>query len=517
MSNPSLSVATTHSSPTSTPITVAYGDGIGPEIMSATLRILHAAGAQIAPEVIDIGEKVYLSGQLSGIAPEAWDSLRRTKVFLKAPITTPSGGGYKSLNVTIRKTLGLYANVRPCISYAPYVETLHLNMDVVIIRENEEDLYAGIEHRQTDEVFQCLKLITRPGCEKIIRYAFEYAQQQGRKKVTCMVKDNIMKMTDGLFYQVFEEIGAHYPHIARERYIIDIGAARLATKPQLFDVIVTPNLYGDIISDIAAEMTGSVGLAGSANIGEHVAMFEAIHGSAPDIAGQNCANPSGLLLAAVMMLVHIGQPAVAQTIHNAWLTVLEQGLNTADIAGKNTTQTLGTTAFADAVIAHLGQMPQHFTPISYTQTAQTTQINANTVPASTTQSSAQTATEATPSIYQRKAPAHKTLVGVDVFIHQHTASPDELAAQLQQVSPASFPLQMITNRGVKVWPNGFPETFCTDHWRCRFLVPDLTHTISPQQMIALLGDIVNLELDVIKTENLCMFDGEIGFALGQGQ
>jgi isocitrate dehydrogenase len=314
-----------------TPITVAYGDGIGPEIMQATLRILAAAGAKIAPEAVDIGEKVYLGGNSAGIEDSAWESLRRTKVFLKAPITTPSGGGYKSLNVTVRKTMGLYANVRPCVSYAPYVDTLHPKMDIVIVRENEEDLYAGIEHRQTDEVFQCLKLITRPGCEKIVRYAFEYAKNNGRKKVTCMVKDNIMKMTDGLFYKVFQEIGAEYPDIEQERYIIDIGAARLATRPEIFDVIVTPNLYGDIISDIAAEMTGSVGLAGSANIGEHVAMFEAIHGSAPDIAGQDIANPSGLLLGAVMMLVHIGQHEVASKIHNAWLATLEAGVATQDL------------------------------------------------------------------------------------------------------------------------------------------------------------------------------------------
>ena len=289
------------------PVTVALGDGIGPEIVQATLKILTAAGARIAPEYIDIGEQLYLAGHSSGIAPQAWTSLRRNRVFLKGPVTTPSGDGYKSLNVTIRKTLGLYANVRPCVSYAPFVATLHPQLDIVIVRENEEDLYAGIEHRQTDEVFQCLKLISRPGCEKIVRYAFDYARSHGRKKVTCMVKDNIMKMTDGLFYKVFQEISVEYPEIVAERYIIDIGAARLATQPGRFDVIVTPNLYGDILSDITAEMTGSVGLAPSANIGDSIAMFEAIHGSAPDIAGQGIANPSGLLLAAVMMLV-LGRP-----------------------------------------------------------------------------------------------------------------------------------------------------------------------------------------------------------------
>ncbi|TAG27657.1 MAG: NADP-dependent isocitrate dehydrogenase [Burkholderiales bacterium] len=484
-----------------TPITVAYGDGIGPEIMQATLRILEAAGARIAPETVDIGEKVYLGGNSAGIEDSAWESLRRTKVFLKAPITTPSGGGYKSLNVTVRKTLGLYANVRPCVSYAPFVDTLHPKMDLVIVRENEEDLYAGIEHRQTDEVFQCLKLITRPGCEKIVRYAFEYAKNNGRKKVTCMIKDNIMKMTDGLFYQVFEEIGAQYPEITRDRFIIDIGAAKLATKPEMFDVIVTPNLYGDIISDIAAEMTGSVGLAGSANIGEHVAMFEAIHGSAPDIAGKDMANPSGLLLGAVMMLVHIGQHAVASKIHNAWLATLEAGIQTADLAHGKQLKTVGTAAFADEVIARLGQMPKQFKPVAYAA------------------SKAAKATSAATPLYTRAQPLKKALVGVDIFLHARPISPAYLATMLQSPTAAlaEVKLQMITNRGVKVWPNGFDETFCTDHWRCRFVATNTEGTITQRDIVSLLSALTEAGLDVIKTENLCTFDGERGFALGQGQ
>ncbi len=249
-------------SATPVPITVAHGDGIGPEIMEATLRIIQAAGASIAPEVIEIGEQVYLRGNSAGIEPGAWESLRRTKVFLKAPITTPQGGGFKSLNVTTRKMLGLYANIRPCVSYHPYVDTKHPVMDVVIVRENEEDLYAGIEHQQTPEVVQCLKLITRPGCEKIVRYAFEYARAYGRKKVTCFTKDNIMKQTDGLFHKIFDEIGAEYPELEKEHWIVDIGAAKLADTPENFDVIVMPNLYGDILSDVAAQ-------GGPGRLGQH--------------------------------------------------------------------------------------------------------------------------------------------------------------------------------------------------------------------------------------------------------
>jgi isocitrate dehydrogenase len=479
------------------PVTVAYGDGIGPEIMDATLSILDAAGAQIAVDPIEIGERVYLAGNSAGIDASAWESLRRTKVFLKAPITTPSGSGYKSLNVTVRKTLGLYANVRPCVSYAPYVKTLHPKMDIVIVRENEEDLYAGIEHRQTDEVFQCLKLITRPGCEKIVRYAFEYARSHGRKKVTCMVKDNIMKMTDGLFYQVFEDIGAEYLEILKERFIIDIGAARIATQPERFDVIVTPNLYGDIISDIAAEMTGSVGLAGSANIGEHVAMFEAIHGSAPDIAGRGVANPSGLLLAAVMMLMHIRQADVASRIHNAWLRTIEDGVQTADLQGERTTKVVGTAGFARAVIERLGQKPQHFAAVSYVNPAITK-------------------TDAKP-LYVRAPAAKKHIVGVDVFLHHAPSSPEALGRALTALGTDRLTLQMITNRGVKVFPGGFPETFCTDHWRCRFVAKNQGGEISHSDIIDILTILTRAGFDAIKTENLCTFDGERGFALGQGQ
>ncbi len=482
------------------PITVANGDGIGPEIMEATLRVLKAAGAAIAPEFIEIGEKQYLAGHSSGIAPEAWESLRRTKVFLKAPITTPQGGGFKSLNVTIRKTLGLYANVRPCVSYAPYVKTLHPKMDLVIIRENEEDLYAGIEHRQTDEVFQCLKLITRPGCEKIVRYAFEYARANGRKKVTCMTKDNIMKMTDGLFHKVFDEIAPEYPEIQTDHMIIDIGAARLATRPDLFDVIVTPNLYGDILSDIAAELTGSVGLAPSANIGEHVAMFEAIHGSAPDIAGKGIANPSGLLLAAVMMLVHIGQAEAAARIHNAWLSAIEDGVHTAELHSHlSIGRPFGSMDFADAVIDRLGNLPQKLAPVSYAGT------RPMRVPA------------AAPEAPQRtREPAQKALVGIDVFVHAAHTRPDALAERLKACTPAGLELQVITNRGVKVWPGGFPETFCTDHWRCRFVAAG-DEPLQHGALVALMSELAAQGIDFIKTENLCTFDGARGFALAQGQ
>ena len=313
------------------PITVAEGDGIGPEIMAATLKIMQEAGAAVEIHKVDIGEKVYLRGQPTGIDPSTWDIIRHTEGFLKAPITTPQGGGFKSLNVTIRTTLGLYANIRPCVSYYPFIQCKHPKMDVIIIRENEEDLYTGIEYRQTPETYEGLKFITTKGCEKIIRFAFEYARANKRKKVTCFTKDNIMKFTDGEFHKVFDRIALEYSDLENEHWIVDIGAAKLADTPENFDVVVMPNLYGDILSDVAAQIAGSVGLAGSANIGEHGAMFVAIHGSTPRRAGLNMANPSGLILASVLMLAHIGQASVAETIHNAWLKTIEDGIHTYDI------------------------------------------------------------------------------------------------------------------------------------------------------------------------------------------
>lgn len=474
------------------PITVAYGDGIGPEIMTATLRILEAAGAKIAPETIEIGERVYLSGQTNGIQPSSWDSLRTTKVFLKAPITTPQGGGYKSLNVSMRKALGLYSNVRPCIAYAPFVKTKHPGMDLVIIRENEEDLYAGIEHRQTEEVYQCLKLITRPGCERIVRYAFEYARQQKRKRVTCFVKDNIMKLTDGLFHQVFKDIAAEYPDIQSDSMIVDIGAARVADTPEDFDVLVMPNLYGDIISDVAAQIAGSVGMAGSANIGDQCAMFEAIHGSAPDISGKNIANPSALLHGAIQMLNHIGQNDIAEKIHHAWLVTLEQGNHTADIFKQGQSKALlGTAEFADAVISQLGQSPKQLSAPSY----------AGSKPLKL-------------PVVGHKEPCKKELVGIDIFLQWQDGVPKKLGDKLKQFGSSELELKLITNRGVKVWPEGFPETYCVDHWRCRFMSPSMH--LNFDQVLKLQSRLHEAGFDVVKTENLYNFNGEPGYAAVHG-
>lgn len=487
-------MTTTDTSPARPRIAVARGDGIGPEIMDATLAILDAAGADLDVAEVRLGKRVYEEGAPSGIDPSAWDVLRDRGVLLKAPITTPRGGGYKSLNVTLRKSLGLFANVRPAVSYHPFVATRHPNMDVLMVRENEEDLYAGIEHRQTDEVVQCLKLISRPGSEKIVRYAFEAARAQGRSRVTAMVKDNIMKMTDGLFARVFEEVAEGYPEIEHDQLIVDIGAARLADDPASFDVVVTSNLYGDILSDVTAQLTGSVGLAGSANVGETVSMFEAIHGSAPDIAGRGIANPSGLLLGAVMMLQHLGRNGVAERVHNAWLVTLEEGVHTGDVYREGVSrERVNTAGFTEAVIERIGREPRHLAPARYADRPPLR------VP------------RATP-----REPQAKELRGVDVFVDWREDGRDP--ARLAEVAGASvgaLRLQAITNRGVRVWPGGQPETFASDHWRLRYEAEGVAP--SGRDVVELQGRLLDAGLDVIKTENLYTFDGERGYSQAQGE
>jgi isocitrate dehydrogenase len=443
-----------------TAITVAHGDGIGPEIMDATLHILKAAGARIDIETIAIGEKVYLAGNTAGIPPEAWEILRRTKVFLKAPITTPQGGGFKSLNVATRKTLGLYANVRPCVSYSPFVDTKHPKMDVVIVRENEEDLYAGIEYQQTDEVVTAIKLITRPGSEKIVRYAFEYARANGRKKVTCFTKDNIMKLTDGLFHRIFEKVATEYSDIENEHWIVDIGAAKLADTPENFDVIVLPNLYGDIF-----------------------------HGSAPRRAGQNLANPSGLLLGAVLMLNHINQPDVAELVHNAWLTTLEQGIHTYDIYKEGVSrEKVGTKEFAEAVAKRVGQLPQTLKPVKYKAFEGASKSKVTAV-----------------------APSAKVTVGVDIYIDYPSKDAKKLGDLVKDAAGSKLSLSRVSNRGLDVWPTSYPESFLVDQFRCRFLSNNYA-PLSGTDIVELQSRVLAQGLSITKTENLVEFDGVSGYS-----
>lgn len=477
----------------SIPVAIAKGDGIGPEIMQATLHILNAAKAPLDLQPIEIGEQVFSKGNKTGIDPSTWQILRKTKALLKAPITTPQGGGHKSLNVMIRTTFGLYANVRPCKSYYPFIQTKHPEMDVVIIRENEEDLYCGIEYKLTPGVAQTLKFISRKGSEKIIRYAFEYAKAHNRKKVTCFTKDNIMKFSDGLFHQVFDEIAHEYPDILNEHWIIDIGAAKLADTPELFDVIVMPNLYGDILSDVGVQIAGSVGLGGSANIGQSYAMFEAIHGSAAKIAGQDSANPSGLISASVMMLSHLGCAEIATSIHNAWLFTIEQGIHTIDVFNEKTsTKKVGCQEFAHCVAENLGQLPKELKSVFHKQIPQKNLKDTS----------------------RKHEQTSRKLVGVDVYIYADTESADFISS-ISHINARTMHLELITNRGAQVWPEGQPETSCIEQWRCRFISAD-NRSVTQKDIIDILQAIDRIGLETIKTENLYSYDGKPGYSTSAG-
>lgn len=467
-------------------IAVAYGDGIGPEIMEACLAILDASGAPLHLHPIEIGERVYETGERSGIQPESWEILRGCEAFYKAPITTPQGGGFKSLNVTVRTTLGLYSNIRPCKSFVPFVKSKHPGMDVVIVRENEEDLYAGIEYGATRQTREAIKLITRPGCERIVTSAFEYAKRHGRKKVTCFSKDNILKLTDGLFREVFESIASRYPSIESEHWIIDIGAAKLADTPENFDVVVCANLYGDIISDIAAQIAGSVGLAGSANIGLKHAMFEAIHGSAPRRAGQNLANPTGLLMGGVMMLEHLGMFSQAALIYNAWAKAIEEGIHTYDIYNESSSKArVGTREFARAIIDRLGETPSTLPAKHLEQTDPAPGEGPSTLKAQSPPLRIDSGSS---------SPSTKVCEGIDIFV-ESSVQPTELAHAINTQLPRGMQLDSIYNRGVQVWPDGCDETLCVDQYRCRIFPTD--------SLAGDAADLLMMSSELAKTMDVC--------------
>ena len=473
-------------------IVVAKGDGIGPEIMDSVLKVLKAAGARLNYEFIEIGEKLYRQGISTGISREAWDAIKKHNVLLKAPITTPQGNGYKSLNVTFRKVLGLFANVRPVVSFQPFIAGHNEKIDMVIIRENEEDLYAGIEYRSTENSYLSLKLVSKAGCEKIIRYAFEYARVNKRSKVTCIIKDNIMKITDGLFHKTFKEIAKEYKSIATDSYIVDIGAAMIASKPQLFDVIVTLNLYGDILSDIAAEVSGSIGLAGSFNIGKDYAMFEAVHGSAPDIAGKNIANPSGLLNAAILMLNHIGQQNIAVNIQNALLKTIEEGMHTADTFNIKSKKKLSTQEFTDLVIKNLGAKPSK---LKAAEAKSAEKVNMNFEVIST--------------------PVNKNMVGVDVYLMDQPKSIQDIA-QMFQSNIAQLKLTSIAQRGLLIWPTAEAEENSSSMIRLRFLADDKVK-LSMSDIKELISFIISNKLEIALLHTLYNYDGIYGFSKAQGE
>ncbi|WP_253299931.1 isocitrate dehydrogenase [Wolbachia endosymbiont of Chironomus riparius] len=473
----------------SIPITVAYGDGIGPEIMEAVLSILREVEAKVSIQIIEIGERIYNKEWSHGISPSGWESIERTKILLKSPTTTPQGKGHKSLNVALRKKLGLYANIRPCISYFPIIKNKFGKFDIIVIRENEEDVYTGIEYRLTGDSYQCTKIITRSGSEKICKYAFEYAKKHNRKKVTCLIKDNIMKMTDGAFHAAFDYVAKDYPDVQAEHYIVDIGMAKVATEPENFDVIVTENLYGDILSDIVAQTSGSIGLAGSSNIGNKYAMFEAVHGSAPDIAGKNIANPSGLLNATVQMLIYIGQSNTAKLIYDAWLKTLEDGIHTADLYSDKTSKRKATTnQFAEEVINNLGKKPNILSELIINESV----------------SSKITCEVQNDYIKDYKI---KELVGSDITLSWSKDSNFEQVVNLFKSN--TIQVTSIYSKGLVVWPGN--SEYLSDQVTCRLMKNDEKQSITNNDMNSILTKLEENNFDVIKMEKLYLYDGKEGF------
>jgi isocitrate dehydrogenase len=475
-------------------VTLIPGDGIGPEVVGAARRILEAAGVPIEWEVCEAGAAVFRKGIESGVPPETIESIRRTRVVLKGPLETPVGYGEKSANVTLRKLFETYANIRPVREY-PGVRTPYSGrgIDLVVVRENVEDLYAGIEHMQTPGVAQALKLITRRGCEKVIRLAFELARAEGRRRVHCATKANILKLTEGMMKRVFEEVAQEYPDIEAQHIIVDNCAHQLVKKPEQFEVIVTSNMNGDILSDLTSALIGGLGFAPSANIGNEVAIFEAVHGSAPKYAGKNVANPTAVIGSAIMMLRYLGEFEKAELIENALLATLEEGkVLTGDVVGYD--RGASTTEYTDAIIANLGKKPQTTSVRSY-KPLQLPKVSPELA---------------------LVVPKQRRCIGVDVFV-ESTQLPEQLGPALESLLDGlPLRLKMISNRGTRVYPptGAMPEY--VDHYRCRFLLRDGAGELDDAAILELLQRIGG-RYRWMHVEKLQEFDGVQGFTKAQGE
>lgn len=456
-------------------VTLIKGDGIGPEIAASLTRIFDAAQVPVVFEEAIAGlEAIEKFG--NGVPPETLESIKRNRVAIKGPTTTPVAGGHKSVNVTIRKTLELYANVRPSRTI-PGAPSRYENVDLIVVRENIEDTYGGIEHFQSPNVAQCLKLITRPGSLAIARYAFETARRLGRKRVTAVHKANIMKLTDGLFLECFREVAANYPEIIADDVIVDNCCMQLVTKPEQFDVLVLPNLFGDIVSDLCAGLIGGLGVAPGGNIGRDVAVFEAVHGSAPDIAGKDLANPTALLLSAVQMLQYMGLYTYADVINDALMKTLSAGQRTRDLGGS-----LSTTAFTDAIIANM-------------QPVQESSAGASA-----------------PEMITHPMPVEIKedwkLVGADVFVQWS----GDLPPAPMEVGPLK--LTMMSNRGTKVFPGPRPEIMLVDQFRCRFTSDG---TVTTADVIAVLHKFEEIGIRWCHIELLHTCNGQPRYSKAQGE
>ena len=473
-------------------VTVIPGDGIGPECVNAAIDIVNAVGVDIDWEEHHAGERIFEAGVASGVPEDTIESINRTRVVLKGPLGTPVGYGEKSANVTLRKLFETYGNIRP-VRELPGVTTRYSGsgIDLVVVRENVEDLYAGIEHMQTPGVAQCLKLISRKGCDKIVRLAFEFARSEGRHSVACATKSNIMKLTEGEMKRSFERIAPEYPEIDAWHVIIDNCAHQLVKKPEQFDVIVTTNMNGDILSDLTSGLIGGLGFAPGANLGDEVAIFEAVHGSAPKYAGKNVINPSAVLLSGTMMLRHLDEFAAAQAIENALMVTLEEGVYTRDVSQAGS---VSTTAFTDRIIQNLGKRSERW----HTREHKPLRVK----PLDTARD------------YVR--PKSRRTIGADVFV-ESPISPDELGKSLEAVAEGSLlRLKMISNRGTKVYPSIGGITDCVDHWRCRFVLRDGAATLADAGLLELVGKIAAKHrwMHIEKLEEL---DGEAGFTRAQGE
>lgn len=472
-------------------VTLIPGDGIGPEVVESTRRIVEASGAPIQWEERLAGAEVFKQGLPSGVPPDTIDSIKRTRVVLKGPLETPVGFGEKSANVTLRKLFETYANIRPAREL-PGVETPYSGrgIDLVVVRENVEDLYAGIEHMQTPDVAQCLKVISRKGCEKIIRLAFEFARAEGRKSVACATKANIMKFTEGMFKATFEEIAPEYPDIESWHVIVDNCAHQLVKRPEQFDVIVSTNMNGDILSDLTSALVGGLGFAPSANLGNEIAIFEPVHGSAPKYAGKNTINPTAEIGTAVMMLRHLGMFEQASAIENALLATLEQGIATRDIKGDDG-GAASTTEFTDAIIGNLGSRAQAWTEREY-RPIQMPEVSS------------------APALVH---PATRRVVGVDVFV-EWDGDAETLGRQVTELAEDSpLELKMVDNRGTVVYPPTGTLTDVVDAWRCRFFVRDGGELADPE----LIWLLERLGVPYTHIEKLHEFDGEPAFSKAQGE
>jgi len=472
-------------------ITILSGDGIGPEVVDSALAIIQATGVVLEFEKCEAGARVFQKGIATGIPKETIDSIERTRVVLKGPLETPIGYGNRSANVTLRALFETYGNIRP-VRELPGVRTAFTgrNLDIVIVRENVEDLYAGIEYMQTPGVAESLKLISREGCEKIVKLAFSYAIAEGRKAVHCATKSNILKLTEGLLQHTFEEIAPQYPEITSKHILIDNAAHQLAMRPEQFDVIVTTNMNGDILSDLTSGLTGGLGFAPSANIGNDVSIFEAVHGSAPDIAGKNKANPTALILSAAMMLRHIGEGKAANDVEQAVLVALESGIRTSDMMG--TEKPAGTTEFTQAVISNLGKTSKLSPPKKPNKVdLPPTSAGVNAV-----------------------AAKGRRLTGLDVYI-ESTLEPQELATGLEESMSASpLRLEMISNRGAIVFPSSGRRVSLVDHYRCRFVLRDGVTRLGDEEILSLLQT-VGRSHRWMHVEKLQEFDGEAAYSKSQ--